>query len=1138
MPRDDCCVAFVHYIFINEHIETYVHLVISIVVGVDEMKKLKWGVLLFLILVFVLSSWPSFLAFNQAEQVATEQDVKKMAVALVNEDKGAVFNDEQLDFGREFVRSIEKDSTHNWFIVSRGVAENGIEQNLYNMMIVIPHDFTEKALAIDSDSPEKVQINYKINASESNEVRSKAKETASAILNDFNRRIIDVYFASVIGNLQDAQDNIQEIVEKEAHYTNTYNQNVNNQLADYTSQFSIVQDNSQISRDSFNNFKDILNMFEENLYEGVNSNQKYVSNFSDMLDTHQEHHNFTQSVYSDLNSLRNNMHHDDVMEQLDHLEKSTARIHRQFQEPEEERPPTILMRAAGVQNAFNEAVKKVERVEKHLDDLVADKNKELREKLEEVFDGEFYDIFKGKGIYREPNRAVLNKIHEEIAKLPTLAETELVELEFESDREPNTTTRLTNVIQVTNKLLDDEEFAREEKPVNDGQIPLAKLVEEIKAELSETGVTGIDTVQLPLQNAEGKEFTKFELTNLPEQFSVAKIKLTMSGWSEEINEYQPGQIIDIEDKQGDLTVEVTMKLNSDTNDIDIFEPVSWQWKIHEKHRTGQEIQDSEQPNPDNGEGEGTDDSADSDDAGEQTDDGEGNSVSDENHGEETEEPEQPSEPIVTEIQIENNYAAHTVQTSLLENKKGRFINEAAETVASYERLYSLYELYFGFNMNQLPEGFSSHSLGELAEEDSLYYLFNKTNMVDVIVDSIIGSITENTAKLVERVNSKIANFKNELNDARRNANRMVETIDRTKAHAEILNENVGQTLADLAKWREASLHLVAGQEQVLLNEEEEMATIVGLDQEFKAFLAQSQSLAEQANSNLSSADHVYDTLETIDNHAKEIQESGAAIVTNADTLSKQLVEKINNDQNFADNFVNVLANSRIGDRPNEDLYSFLSEPVKVKNDGIIMAGDALTPYFLVLICFIVALFTAYVISTYDERRQQKATFKEDMPLMKRNFPITVIAVGIGIVEGLVICIISGYLLQISQTNLIQWIGLNVLIMVTLLLVSTYLLRQLKMVGMFILLMMLSLYLLLTNALTSDGEGKFSLLKQISPLQHVEMMLAKFMQASGGYSSVVISLAGLLVLSLVANLYVIHRSKEKEVESNEGMPEAN
>lgn len=1104
-------------------------------VGVDEMKKLKWGALLFLILVFVLSSWPSFLAFNQAEQVATEQDVKKMAVALVNEDRGAFFNDEQLDFGREFVRSIEKDSTHNWYIVSRGVAESGIEQNLYNMMIVIPHDFTEKALSIDSDSPEKVQISYKINASESDAVRSKAKETAINILNDFNRRIIDVYFASVIGNLQDAQDNVQEIIEKEARYTNAYNQNVNNGLAEYTSQFSVVQDHSKISRDSFTNFKDILKMFEENLYDGVNSNQKYVTNFSDMVDTHQEHHNFTQSVYGDLNTLRNKMHHDDVMNQLDQLKSSTEFIHSQFQR--KEKTETILTLGTNIQGELNNAVKKVADVEKQLNDLLADENKELRKKLKEVFDGEFNDIFKGKGIYREPNRAVLKKIEEEISKLPTLNETEIIELGFESRGEPNTTTRLTNVIKVTKKLLNDDEFGSGRGPANN-EIPLNKLVEDVKRELKRTGVTATDTVELPLRDSEGEELTQFKLTNIPEEFYVRNLKLSVadSNWSSDYNWYN-GQTIELpKDLQGELKVEAIFRLKQNVSEINIFEPMTWRWEVYEQRKTEQHGNDPQPEQLDNEKEHNLEDSGSSihpmdkeasDDTEEESD-----------GGEEPKEPEPQTERIEIKEEIENNYATHTVQTSLLENKKGRFINEAAETVASYERLFSLYELYFGFDMTQLPSEFNEKTLSELATERSLYYLFNKTDVVDIIVGAIIDSITENTAELVKKVNGKIANFKNELNDTKKNVNQMVETIDQTKTKAEALNANVAQTLADLEEWREESLNLVAGQEQVLLNEEEDMALIVALDQEFKAYLTQSQALAEQANSNLTSADHVYDTLETIDNHAKQIQESGAAIVSNADALSKQLVEKLKNDKNFADNFVNVLANSRIGDRPNEDLYSFLSEPVKVKNDGIIMAGDSLTPYFLVLICFIVALFTAYVISTYDERRQQKVMHDEDASLMKRNFPITVITASIGIVEGLVICIISGYLLQISQTKLIQWIGLTVLIMVTLLLVTTYLLRQLKMVGMFILLMMLSLYLLFTNALTSDGEWKFSSLKQISPLQYIESMLVKFMQASGGYSPVVISLAGILILSLIGNLYVIQRSKEKEVESNEGMPEAN
>lgn len=1102
------------------------------------MNKLKWGALLFIILVFVLASWPSFLAFNQAEQVATEQQtLKKMSIALVNEDRGAAFNDEHIDFGQEFVRSIERDDTHNWFIVSRGVAENGIEQNLYNMMIVIPHDFTEKVLSIDSDSPEKVQLSYKINASDNQELRSQARETATSILNEFNRRIIDVYFASVIGNLQEAQDSVQDIVEREAHFTNTYNQHVHSPLADYTSQFSVVQDYTQHSRESFDNFKDILGMFEENLYDGVNTNEQYVSNFSDMLDMHERHHQFTQTVNNDIHSLHRSMQHDDVLTRLHQLEQATDRVHRQFQWPQENRRQTILSRGYAVQRAFNEAIEKVESVEQHLNDLLADQNKELRKELEKAFDGEFNEIFTSNDLYREPNRAVLNQVYEHIAKLPTLNEAEIIELGFESEERPNTTNRLMNVIQVTNKFLNEEEFRRRGFHPPNRDIPLVKLVEDVQRELRRSGVIGVDTVQLPLRDAEGKELTQFTLTDYPDEFWVRSVKLSVpdSDWSHEIRRYR-GQTIAIPaNVEGELQVEVTFRLSRNA-DIDVFEPIYWSWNVQEERTIeesrGDQQAESNQTKDEMSEpvqGQGDDNErevqvAESDEEVEPLENGS------------NEESIQPEAPIETKVRIENNTAMHKVATALLQDAKGKFINEAAETVASYERLLSLYELYFGLDMTQLPHDFEEQTLSELATEDSLYHLFNKTEIVDVLIDAIIDSMTENAAQLVEHVNSDIARFNTKLDEAKANADRMVRTLNETRAQAEILNESVAKTLEDLAKWREDSLDLIAGQEQVLLNEEEEIATITALDQEFKAFLAQSQALAEQANANLTSADHVYDTLEAIDNHAQQIQENGASIVNQADTLSTELINRLHNDQNFADNFVNVLANSRIGDRPNEDLYSFLSEPVQVKNDGIIMAGDTLTPYFLILIMFIVALFTAYVISTYAEQRARQAD--GEVSLMQRNVPITIITASIGVVEGLVICIISGYLLRISQTNLIQWIGLNVLVMLTFLLVATYLLRQLKMVGMFILLILLSVYFLFTNALTGNGEGGFRLLQQMSPLQHVEMMIANFLQGSGGYGYVIASLVGLLILSFVGNIYVFNRSKESGDDLNEGVHEAN
>src|SRR5690625_4830488 len=117
------------------------------------MKKLQKRALLFLVLMLFLAAGLSYLGFNQASETKTEKgkEVQTMDIALVNEDDGAVFNDNDISFGDAFIKSMDKDDKHDWYIVSRGVAESGLERNTYDMMIVIPNDFSVKALSMDSE---------------------------------------------------------------------------------------------------------------------------------------------------------------------------------------------------------------------------------------------------------------------------------------------------------------------------------------------------------------------------------------------------------------------------------------------------------------------------------------------------------------------------------------------------------------------------------------------------------------------------------------------------------------------------------------------------------------------------------------------------------------------------------------------------------------------------------------------------------------------------------------------------------------------------------------------------------------------------------------------------------------------------
>src|SRR5690606_20844632 len=125
----------------------------------------------FLLFIFALILGLSYISLDKPSTSQVDQKNNDMSIALVNEDDGAVFNGEQLDFGTAFVQSLNHNYDHEWFVVSRGVAEFGQQKNTYDMMIIIPKDFTRKALSIDSDNPEQVELKYKINAADSEAMR-------------------------------------------------------------------------------------------------------------------------------------------------------------------------------------------------------------------------------------------------------------------------------------------------------------------------------------------------------------------------------------------------------------------------------------------------------------------------------------------------------------------------------------------------------------------------------------------------------------------------------------------------------------------------------------------------------------------------------------------------------------------------------------------------------------------------------------------------------------------------------------------------------------------------------------------------------------------------------------------------------
>ncbi|MDA2711881.1 type VII secretion protein EsaA [Bacillus cereus group sp. Bc025] len=1221
------------------------------------MKKFKWSILLFIILALVLSTGVSYLALNQNVKKANENTTPKMTVALVNEDQGTVFEGNKIAFGDQFVKNVNKNTKQEWYVVSRGVAESGLKNNNYNMMIVIPNDFSRKAVAIDSELPEKLTLNYKVNATGNKDLKAEAENTASAILEDFNKQIIDVYFASIIGKLQGAQDNIGKIIEKGTNQTTMYKKDVHSPLANYTNQFKTVQDYTGISVNSFKGFQDVLKGFGQALDEGNKSNNTYLEGFNNFQKMQTDNNLLANNFTNQFNQYMSDMNSGDTLKQLSALESANKIIANQFTLSEKD--PNILADASAIQKYLTDVKKQVSEYDTELagkleSDIQATILKRLQKSISN--DGQHEVVI--NSLMKQPDIRIKQQIENLITKLPSMNMEEIVQ----SDLPDVTKLQLKNVIQFTNKYNKENNFNY--NPVN--KISLGNSIKEVKESLAKDGITFSDTAKVI-----GMDSSQTMNITIPSGFELygSTDSLLIDGVDRTSEFLQNGAVAISARNEGDLKISLHVKLVDPSINIDVFSPVTWEWKLNGNYEketsTGKEEPKKEEPNKENegtktenskvenvvnqtqygimplvntvkkpiiqkteqnnnntggnpeggtgtdngnggnpeggtgtdngnggnpGSGTGTDNgNGGNPEGGTGTDNGnggnpEGGTGTDNGNGGNPGggtgtdngnggnpgggtgtdngnggnpgggtgtdngnggnpgggtgtdngnggNPNQGGGSTV--IERTNNYIVHQKTEKLTDNTSNVLIKEAVETVQSYQGLISLYQMYYGIDLrtNDVGPKLEEGTLDAIATDHSLYYMLNKQSVIDLISNLVSASITSEVKQDMIGLKQKMDSYQQLITSADQNSLLLAEKLNETMQQATSMNQNLGEYLKGLAKWRESSLKLVEEQQVLTTNNAGEQTAVLSLDSGIKSLTMQTQSLVESSKHSLSTSDDVYKTFDQINGQAKEIQESGTTIVSKADSLLNDFTKKMEDDKAFSKNFTKILANSRIGDRQNEMLYEFLASPVQKQNDGVIVAGNAFTPYLIVLTCFIVALFTAYAIANQEKKRTQSDHFEERFSLIDMNVPTTVVAFGISIVEGISIGIISGRLLKFGQDQSLLWIAFITIIMMAFVLVSTYLLRQIKMVGMFILLVFLSMYLFLTEAVGSkvDQMSSVGKLRQFSPLQYIEGFLNDFISGKDTGKVIFIVLFVIAIIGLVSNLFVWHKKwEEKEV----------
>ncbi|HHT7141367.1 TPA: YhgE/Pip family protein [Bacillus cereus] len=136
-----------------------------------------------------------------------------LPVAVVNLDKGAVFDGKPIEVGKGLVDNLKDNTSFKWEFVSEKEAKKGMEGRKYYMLVRIPDDFSSNATTLLKDEPKPLNLEYIPNES-LNFLSSQIGGTAiEKIKGEVASTLTKTYAEKMFDSIQDVSKGLADGVE-------------------------------------------------------------------------------------------------------------------------------------------------------------------------------------------------------------------------------------------------------------------------------------------------------------------------------------------------------------------------------------------------------------------------------------------------------------------------------------------------------------------------------------------------------------------------------------------------------------------------------------------------------------------------------------------------------------------------------------------------------------------------------------------------------------------------------------------------------------------------------------------------------------------------------------------------------------
>lgn len=175
-----------------------------------SLLKRKFNIIVLIAVLFIPTIYTTIFLASMWDPYGK---ISNLPVAVVNEDTAAKYNGKTLTVGEDLVDELKKSDALDFHFTNKVIAEDGLKNGTYYMVIIIPETFSANAATVTDDKPAKMQLNYQTNPG-MNYISSKMSETAMLkIKANLSEEVTKTYakailkeFTSVGDGLSDASD--------------------------------------------------------------------------------------------------------------------------------------------------------------------------------------------------------------------------------------------------------------------------------------------------------------------------------------------------------------------------------------------------------------------------------------------------------------------------------------------------------------------------------------------------------------------------------------------------------------------------------------------------------------------------------------------------------------------------------------------------------------------------------------------------------------------------------------------------------------------------------------------------------------------------------------------------------------------